>query len=129
MKKIETFTRHNCAAVSEATLTALKTTAAEIGLDVVVGGGKFNDNEFTPKLTFRTVTNGQTFDPAAENFTKYATLYKLKPEWLGQTFTANGESFKIVGLRMTRCKKPVLAEKNGAKYVFSTESIIAKFEK
>ena len=103
-------TRKNLRELSAAMAEALAGIEERFSVKFAVGGGRYSESEVTYKVTASAVgENGETYSREAEEFTKYAGTYGLKPEWLGEEFSSNGKKFRITGLKPSRRKYPVSA--------------------
>ena len=100
--------------------------AQKYGISLKFGNASFTPNSATIKLNVAIKTaDGTVVNREREDFTKYAEMYDLKPEWLDKTFVNGGKTFKITGLAMKRRKNPVMATcvSTGKGYIFPTFTI------
>ena len=101
---------------------------AGIKVKVSVGNATFGAGEATFKVKLLEVApTGEVFDPFAENYKRYASTFFLgmpTPE-LGTTFEMADGTFKIVGLKPSAHKRPIVLEKvsNGKQYVASIAQV------
>jgi hypothetical protein len=125
MSAVKRFDRTACRLVSGKTVEALEALAADLGLSVERGNGKFDSTSFTLKIVFSvTGEDGQARTPEVEDFKRYAQFHGLSPDDLGRTFTANGTNYEICGLKPKSRKYPILGKTvRGAVYKFSADSV------
>ena len=104
-----------------------KEIADKYGLISSSGGFSYNETEGRVRVTFQALTeneNGDTETPDERDFRLYADGYGLKPTDFNRAFIHNGEKFKITGLKTSRRKYPVSAERVKDKKVFKFPSSI-----
>jgi hypothetical protein len=56
---------------------------------------------------------GESVTPDHLYYVKSASLYGLKPEWLGQAFASGGRTYTVVGLKNTRARNKVVVRRDG----------------
>ena len=128
MKLIEY--RKISASVNSAIEAALKVNGLKLN-----GGCRATINEQTGEISIRLTVldpnhkdaSGNSITPEAARWNELASLYGLKPEWLGQSYPNGGRQMKIVGLRKGNVKQPVLLECEGKNYIVTCEDIQAIF--
>ena len=106
---------------------AIETIANKHGLIVSTGAFSYNETEGRVKIKFQSLTeneNGDIETPSERDFRLYAEGYGLKPTDIKRVFVHNGEKFKITGLKTSRRKYPVSAERVKDKKVFKFSSSI-----
>lgn len=54
---------------------------------------------------------------------RYAPIYGLPSDALGKSFKVGARVYKIVGIRPTAHKRPIIAECNGKRFVFAPEDV------
>lgn len=109
------FNRTNVAAIQSEILAAVAAVAAKHGIAVKPGAGKFSAKNATLKLELATLgENGQAQTREAEDFTKYAAMFGLKPEHLGKQVRLSNTPYRIIGLRMSAPKRPILLQAVGS---------------
>lgn len=97
-------------AITDAIDAALKPVAQKFNLDMLVKGGTFDANggTFKPRLEFREK------DSDERTFKRYATILGLSPDDFGRTFSHGAHTYRIIGLRVTGSRKPLLTERVGS---------------
>ena len=102
-KKITKIDRDACRTIN-ALIENLRERADELGLDLKVGGGKFDPvgGTFNPKVEF-SVRQVDGVDRERAEFNRHAMMYGLKPEHFGAKFLNNGTEYALVGFEL---KKP-----------------------
>lgn len=99
---------------------ALEAVAAELGLELEVGGGSFDPGvgTFKPKVTFKLATAG------LNEWARWAPLLGLEVSDLGREFESRGRTFTIVGVAPRSTKYPVLAKgTDGRTYKFTEAGV------
>lgn len=93
-------------------LELLRPLEKELGLKITFKGGILRgSNSAILKYAFTELdSNGEAKGPEADDFTRYATEYGLKPEDLHRTFKYKGKTLKIVGLNLRAKSHPIIAE-------------------
>lgn len=94
-------------------------------------GGTFGDTNYEFKVKFAVKgENGEVLTQERQDFKQYATSYRLKPEWLGKSFTYQGRSYTITGLNTHSRRHPVVCDDNTrqSKSGFSTSLILEVME-
>lgn len=127
-------TGDNMTTITKPLLTTLRTEidaalaelAAKHGVQIECGNASFTSTNATFKLAINTIGDGgEVVTKEAKDFGRYAGLVNnLKAEWLGESFTVRGETFKIIGYKPRSKKYPVLAENAKGVYKFSTETVV-----
>ena len=103
--------RNNAKDISAEVMKALGKLEKKLGVSFSRGNGKFDDNMFSMKITATAnASDGSSQSKEEVDFVSSAFRFGLKKEDLGKTFTANGMSFKICGLKPKSRKYPVLAK-------------------
>lgn len=145
---MHSFTRTSIAALRTDINAALKVVADKHGLIIQLdGSARFSPNEVTfsslkaipnaPVTLQNThlsgnspngVTNGT--DPyntlESREYLSLGYLHGLKKEWLGKTFFVRGTPYKIVGLKNSYRKYPVIGVgPQGGRYKFPSHTVIA----
>src|ERR1035437_7387319 len=66
------------------------------GFELDMGAATFSPTEVTFKVTLRQVGAEKTEE---RDFKLYASVFRLQPEWFGQSFTTGGHRKTISGLK------------------------------
>lgn len=92
----------------------------DTGLSIRVGNMKYSSDTIEIKLIGAIVSDGSNnkYAKEAADFRKYANLYGLNVNHLGQTFS----DYTILGLVPSRRKYPILCEKNGGSILITLET-------
>jgi hypothetical protein len=121
------FTKDELKTVREILDRHLAAAAKEAGLESAqLGRGSFNGGACTFKLEI--VKAGAQSKEAADfvQHAKFGMLGDLKPEHLGATFTANGESFTVKGMNRKARKRPIICERADGKLFVFDEAAVAR---
>lgn len=107
---------------------AAEAIAAKHGLTVKLSGGKFSPDNYKPGLEF--MSPGETeggFAKVEEMFRLYASLYGLKPEMLGKTFTIRGDTYRVIGASPGRSKNSIIIMRlsDGSRRVCPPATVLA----
>ena len=105
-------------------VAAVQPIAVKYGITIRDGGGSYQDLEAT--LRFKLTTMSETGETVEERaYKQHATLYDLKPEWLGKPITIQGIPFTIAGLCPRRRKNPVLIlnQRTGKRHVTTINAV------
>ena len=108
--------------IEEAVGEALK----ERGLQVKMGNARYTDTSINYKMEIivePSEEGGIVMDEKAIAFKNHASLYDLKPEWLGRSFKYQRGDRKIVGLNMRARKAPIIVDSNGDRYRMTAEFV------
>jgi hypothetical protein len=104
-KVVTNFTPQTCREVAHDLEVALADFAAERGLTIKIGGGKYDPSrgEFSPKVTLTMPEKAQG------RVASDLRLLGIEAEY-GTEFTSNGRRFKITGVNFKARKFPVTAD-------------------
>lgn len=96
---------------------ALEAVAKKHGMTVELKGGSYDPTlgTYRPKVEFK------SNDSDRVEFERYAQMFGMKKEAFGHVFTdVRGNSYKVVGIRPSASKRPVLATSmtDGKTYCF-----------
>lgn len=90
---------------------ALAGVSEKYGIKMKVGNGAYSGLGGHFKLLLSTTgENGETQE--SQTFKRLASDYGMDKEWLGKTFTSNGDSYTIKGILPKRRKMPILVIRN-----------------
>lgn len=113
--KITRINRSTCRMIDDAIGQALKSVETKFGVKIQVGGGTFNDTEFSTKLR---ISLGDV-DVAKKDWERYCRSFGLKPEQFGSTFESNGTTYTVCGIKPRAKRFPVIGvNANGTRYKF-----------
>ena len=108
------------------------------GIKLQLGNGSYSGSNGHFKLNISAIDeSGTVVTEEAEDFKRYAELYGLKPEWLGESFTyssvkrgSSPETYKIVGLKARARKRQILTEDgNGKRVVWPAKNVLELMER
>lgn len=114
-------TKADAKIITEACREALEKVAADLGLTVKIGGGRYDPTvgTFVPKISFSTA------DSAERLFARLAPSWGLEPDDIGKRFTSGRRTFTISGIRERARKQPILAtDEGGQTYQFETAAVL-----
>ena len=108
------------------------------GIKLQLGNGSYSGSNGHFKLNISASDeSGTVVTEEAEDFKRYAELYGLKPEWLGESFTYSSvrqgstpETYKIIGLKARARKRQILTEDgNGKRVVWPANNVLELMER
>jgi len=108
------------------------------GIKLQLGNGSYSGSNGHFKLNISAIDeSGTVVTEEAEDFKRYAELYGLKPEWLGESFTytsykqeSKPETYKIIGLKARARKRQILTEDgNGKRVVWPANNVLELMER
>ena len=104
------------------------------GIKLQLGNGSYSGSNGHFKLNISAIDeSGTVVTEEAEDFKRYAELYGLKPEWLGESFTYSSvrqggtpETYKIVGFKARARKRQILTEhiESGRRVVWPAKNVL-----
>lgn len=126
VQKVTQFNRATCRAIAEVAERAVQQALEPYGLKVRVGGGTFDFGSYTMKVEAAVVqSDGFVLTKEVGDFKALATVYGFEEADLGRTFTDAGHTWKVVGLKPTSDKFPVLVEReDGRRFKFPTARVL-----
>lgn len=95
----------------------------ELAVKFTVGSATFTPDNVRFKVEAAAVqANGEVVDQAAADFKRLASIYGLKPEYLGREFASGGRRFVIIGLKPRGRRYPILGrcQQTGKTFKFSS---------
>lgn len=121
-----TITRDTVKSLSLELKTVLDAFAKEHGLAVQINGGRFDENTFTPRVTFSAIRDGEVITRESVAFKRSAHLYGLNPDDLGAQFNYKGRVYEITGLLPRGSKFTISVKRvpDGAPFKFPDETVI-----
>jgi hypothetical protein len=131
--KITKFDRATCKLVGEAFHKMTADFAVQYGLTVKPGGGRFDANTFTPKVSFCIPAvdeqSGKTVNKKdMENFKMMAPMFGIDPDAFGKEVVLNGKTLTIIGWNSRASKSPInLVAANGAGFKCPVATIKSRY--
>lgn len=119
-------TRNETRLIGEMALKALTEAFKDSNIQVKPERGTYGDGNCSLKFQFALRREDGTVETReAQDFRQFASMFGLKSEWFGRTFTANGQQFKITGLAIKSRRMPVLAQalRDGRAYKFPADTV------
>ncbi len=125
------FNRQNVRELAGALETAIKSLEKTYGIKFNYRGARFSPSNVTFKIEAAVVgAGGEVMNKEREAYKTFAYQFNLKPEWLDQTFSWAGNTYKVTGLK-TRCwKSPVVVQdvRKNKSYKMSGQMVIDSFK-
>lgn len=122
---IKSFDRAACRRVHDALNEAARKVAAEFGVALKPGNGRFSPTSYTVKVEFAVIGEGGIAETQeAQDFKLYAPALGIAEDAIGKPLTDAGKSFRIVGFK-PRSTRPVIVEEigTGRRYKMSAERV------
>lgn len=94
---------------------ALKPLAEKHGISFDMGSISFSSDSFSVSLKGKTLDESGVPVVDTTTFTRYCSLFGLKPEDLGRKFVSRGHTFEITGLNPNRPRYPISARRSDGK--------------
>jgi hypothetical protein len=129
MKKVTSFSRLSKSEFNEIR-TAIDTALASVGkkynLKFHAGNTSYTESVATIKLEASVIgADGTAVTKDVEDFKRFASMFGLSQEMLGQSITIQGKKFTVVGLKPNAPKRPVrIADENGKNFVVDAETVV-----
>ena len=126
---MERFTKGNLKVIRVAIDTALREVEEAHGIKLNMGNISFDETTFRTKLEASVINErGIVQDRERTDFTQYATMYDLNPEWLDKEIVLGDDTFTVTGLNTKASKNVVRIEKaNGKIYGCTAKNLITYF--
>jgi len=107
--------------------TEIEKVGQKYGISLRVGNGNYTPETFTLKLEGGVIVNGIAIDKDRQAFKANALYVGLAPNDLGREFNFQGKVYKIVGLKTSSKKYPVIASNlaTGKKFKFAVADVKA----
>lgn len=95
------------------------------GLTIERASATYHDTGFTFKLSVaKTADDGTVLSERRAAFTRYAEVFGVDPEWLDATFTFDGHTYTITGLKTRAHKRPVETKRaDGKVFVWPVDDV------
>ncbi len=129
MTKMTKMTRASCRIFKDEMLKALQSIADKHGVTVAYDGGSYSNTHVTSKIKWEVVTETVGTDGTSKavpaDFAANAPAYGLLPEHYGAIFTSGRTEYRITGIKPSRYKYPISAErvKDGKGFKFPIEMV------
>jgi hypothetical protein len=121
---MESFNKENLRQIRKEIDEVLAVVAANHGISIEGGNITYQSDKFTIKLTATINKPGAVTGAAAADFERYCGIYGLVPSDLGRSFMSNGNTYKLVGLKMKNRKYPFIGERSdGKRFKFSPDQV------
>ncbi len=118
---IKSFTPSNIDDVQRDIEAAINAVCEKHGVTAKFGNIRYSSATYTSKMEVYATSNG---DADKIEFNRYAMRFGLKNEAYRSTFTSNGETFTVVGIKPRAKQYPIIAENTkGKRYKFDTSVI------
>ena len=124
---MKTFERSNLKDLREDMVAALQAVALKHGVQFTPKGCSFSTTAATFRIEAAVINDGGVAETKErQDFSRYASIYGLKPEWLDQSFRHGSDTYTIIGLATRKSKAPVLARNQAFRtYGFPTNVVAA----
>jgi len=118
LQKITRFDRTSANLFSDAVMSMFQAFARQAGVEVTRELGRFNENTFTMKISFRVLAQDGSGMPA--DFACKALMVGAPPDSWGKVFTQGWKSYKITDIKPRNTRYPILATcvQDGKAYKF-----------
>lgn len=117
---MDTINRAGAKQIAAAAEKALKQVAADLGLQVRVSGGRFDEavGTFSPRVEFAVE------DSAQREWAQWAPLYDLKVEDFGRSFTTASGTYTVAGVNPKATRFPIIGERgDGKRFKFAAADV------
>ena len=124
-----TFTKAGLKTIRASLNKAFREVEEAHGIKLNMGNISFDETTFRTKLEASIVNEkGIVEDRQRTDFTKYATMYDLNPEWLDKEIVLGDDTFTVTGLNTKASKNVVRIEKgNGDIHICPAKNLIHYF--
>lgn len=128
--KVEQFDHVNVNEIAKEVVAALQSIAEKHGINLKKGRGTFDRNNWTMKLEWSIVAkNGTPNTKEKTDLDRFGVAMGLPANSYGKEFTYSGSRFKVVGLKVSSHKYPIIGERvsTGKRYKFSVDAVTRMF--
>ena len=124
-----TFTKAGLKTIRASLNKAFREVEEAHGIKLNIGNISYEDTTFRTTLKASIVNEkGIVEDRQRTDFTKYATMYDLNPEWLDKEIVLGDDTFTVTGLNTKASKNVVRIEKgNGDIHICPAKNLIHYF--
>ena len=106
--------------------TTLASAGVANGVEFQIGNATYDDISVTFKLTAVEVAEGQ--DAEQLIFNRDCGLIGLLPEHFGRSFTVNGKTVSICGVKLKNYKHPVICQGPRGKFKVEADRVLKQLE-
>ena len=126
-----TFTKAGLKTIRASLNKAFREVEEAHGIKLNIGNISYEDTTFRTTLKASIVNErGIVEDRERTDFTKYATMFDLNPEWLDKEIVLNGRTFTITGLNTKASKNNIrIQAENGDVHICPSKNLTHYFEK
>ncbi len=120
------FSKSTLSILQKQIIEALEDISTKNNIKFSFSGGNFSELEATLKLKICTENeNGEIIPKERIDYLTNANLLNLKPEWLDKTFISRNKIFKIIGLKLSHTKYPVICQnvETGKRFKFPSYEV------
>jgi hypothetical protein len=95
-----------------------------IGIAATQANASFGASEARLKVVLTDLNeDGKKIEVIETNFAAYAEAYGLKQSDFGKTYRSDGKTYKIVGLKPSYRKYPIIVESGSKRYKLTPEQV------
>ena len=126
-----TFTKSGLKTIRASLNKAFREVEEAHGIKLNIGNISYENTTFRTTLKASIVNErGIVEDRERTDFTKYATMFDLNPEWLDKEIVLNGRTFTITGLNRKASKNNIrIQAENGDVHICPSKNLTHYFEK
>ena len=126
-----TFTKAGLKTIRASLNKAFREVEEAHGIKLNIGNISYEDTTFRTTLKASIVNErGIVEDRERTDFTKYATMFDLNPEWLDKEIVLSGRTFTITGLNRKASKNNIrIQAENGDVHICPSKNLTHYFEK
>jgi vacuolar-type H+-ATPase subunit B/Vma2 len=124
MKTVTRFDRSNIDLISGTVMSMLQAFAKQAGLEVTRESGRFSQNTFTMKISFRVLAQDGSGKPV--DFAAKALRAGVAADSWGKVFAHGGKTYTVTDVKPRNRRYPVIAEETGSKKVYKFSAYVAR---
>ena len=126
-----TFTKAGLKTIRASLNKAFREVEEAHGIKLNIGNISYEDTTFRTTLKASIVNErGIVEDRERTDFTKFATMFDLNPEWLDKEIVLSGRTFTITGLNRKASKNNIrIQAENGDVHICPSKNLTHYFEK